>query len=355
MKTKTKGTLLLSAAMLGTVMYMPLNQEKALAAPKKGAPLDHSWLLQFGRTDAQVMQLQSYLKAFHYYDGAIDGFFGLMTRQAVSIYQRNHALKIDGVAGPETSRHLRLSTEIRFANQEDRTATIQQGENNPEQALIAAAQSPTLKGSSIQLLKEGAKGASVKKTQQVLEEYGYYQGVDGIFGPRTTAAVKQFQQAHGLQVDGIIGPETKKALKAPQVKAAAISAEPEEQQVEQQVEQPVQNSLIQTALSLQGIPYAWGGTSTAGFDCSGFIQYVFRQHNKQLPRTTRELFRSGQSVSQLKTGDLVFFSTAQSGPSHAGIYLGNRQFIHAGSSTGVTVSSLDQPYWSHRYLGGKRF
>ncbi|MFC0559938.1 C40 family peptidase [Halalkalibacter alkalisediminis] len=115
------------------------------------------------------------------------------------------------------------------------------------------------------------------------------------------------------------------------------------------------SNLTKTASSLKGTPYVLGGTSPVGFDCSGFIQYVFNKHGKNLPRTTTDLYQEGQPVSNLQPGDIVFFTTYKNGSFHAGIYLGDRSFIHAGSSTGVTTASLEQPYWSQRYLGAKRF
>lgn len=112
--------------------------------------------------------------------------------------------------------------------------------------------------------------------------------------------------------------------------------------------------VVQTAKSLRGVPYAWGGTTPRGFDCSGYLNYVFAQHNISLPRTTADIWAYGTSVSSPSIGDIVFFETYKPGPSHAGIYIGNNQFIHASSSSGVTISSLGESYWKARYLGVKK-
>lgn len=111
-----------------------------------------------------------------------------------------------------------------------------------------------------------------------------------------------------------------------------------------------------TAKSYLGTPYVWAGTTPSGFDCSGYIQYVFKQHGINLPRTTAQQFNVGTSVSKanLQKGDLVFFETYKKGPSHVGIYLGNGQFINASSSKGVSIASINSSYWSERYLGAKR-
>jgi len=106
-----------------------------------------------------------------------------------------------------------------------------------------------------------------------------------------------------------------------------------------------------------GVPYRWGGTGGNGFDCSGFIYAMFRQFGITLPRTSFEMFGVGQPVSSsdLRPGDLVFFTTYRPGPSHVGIYLGAGQFIHASSAGGRRrIDSLHEGYYRTRFIGARR-
>jgi cell wall-associated NlpC family hydrolase len=116
-------------------------------------------------------------------------------------------------------------------------------------------------------------------------------------------------------------------------------------------------ALASTALSLRGAPYRNGGTTPQGFDCSGFVQYVYRQYGVAMPRETREQFRVGNKLrrSQLAPGDLVFFTTIAPGASHVGIALDRDRFVHAPSERGVVrVERLSSEYWSRRYVGARR-
>jgi cell wall-associated NlpC family hydrolase len=117
-------------------------------------------------------------------------------------------------------------------------------------------------------------------------------------------------------------------------------------------------ALSGTALSLRGSPYRFGGGDPAtGFDCSGFVRYVYEQHGVPMPREVREQFRVGKTVdrSRLEPGDLVFFSTVAPGASHVGIMIGGDQFVHAPSERGVVrVETLTSQYWASRYVGAKR-
>lgn len=113
--------------------------------------------------------------------------------------------------------------------------------------------------------------------------------------------------------------------------------------------------LTRSALKFLGVPYVFGGTSTSGFDCSGYVQHVFATLGIALPRTADAQFDAGHRVvGGMKPGDLVFFQTYEPGPSHVGIYLGGGKFVHA-SSHGVMVSRLSESYWAARFIGAKRF
>ena len=115
--------------------------------------------------------------------------------------------------------------------------------------------------------------------------------------------------------------------------------------------------LRKSAYGFLGTRYRFGGTSRSGIDCSSFVQQVFGELEVSLPRTAREQFRVGSAVApgDLQKGDLIFFSTYASYPSHVGIYLGNNKMIHASSmSRKVVISSMDTSYYRSRFLGAKR-
>lgn len=114
--------------------------------------------------------------------------------------------------------------------------------------------------------------------------------------------------------------------------------------------------VLSFAARFLGTPYVWGGTSPSpGFDCSGYIQYVYRNSGISLNRTSEQQFNNGVSVSrsELRPGDLVFFHTYTSGASHVGIYAGNNTMINS-SNGGVSYDDMSNSYWAARYLGARR-
>lgn len=107
----------------------------------------------------------------------------------------------------------------------------------------------------------------------------------------------------------------------------------------------------------KGTPYRLGGMDRRGVDCSGFVYRVFDDlYGMKLPRTTENQAELGYSISrdELQVADLVFFKTGWR-TRHVGIYIGGDQFLHASTSRGVTISSLDNPYWNRRYWTSRRF
>ena len=107
-----------------------------------------------------------------------------------------------------------------------------------------------------------------------------------------------------------------------------------------------------------GVAYRFGGADPRGFDCSGLVQYSYKQAGLRLPRTTQALFRASQLVDpkHLQAGDLVFFTISSKKIAHVGIYADNNRFIHAPSSgKGVSYASLENPYWKNRLVAVGRF
>lgn len=117
-----------------------------------------------------------------------------------------------------------------------------------------------------------------------------------------------------------------------------------------------QTKLQSEVTQLVGTPYKWGGATVSGFDCSGFILYIFDKYNLDLPRTSVSQAEAGVHVDQddLRLGDLVFFNTSGRGISHAGIYIGNDEFAHASTSRGVRISKLSESYYKNRYVTARR-
>ncbi|MEC0230361.1 MULTISPECIES: C40 family peptidase [Paenibacillus] len=117
-----------------------------------------------------------------------------------------------------------------------------------------------------------------------------------------------------------------------------------------------QAKLDETVDGLLGIPYKDAGTTTKGFDCSGFTRYVFDQFGIDLPHSSSAQDKEGFWVdkSDLRKGDLVFFNTGGKGISHVGIYLGNGEFIHSASDEGIVKNKLSESYYAKRYVSARR-
>lgn len=204
-------------------------------------------------------------------------------------------------------------------------------------------------------LESDVKGEDVKLLQQRLQVMGFLHidDIDSTYGPKTKQAVLNFQEVYKLQADGIAGAGTieainqalsgNKRMKRPQVSRSGANSKGQD--------------LISTAKRYIGTPYRFGGTTSKGFDCSGFTQAVFKSQGISIPRATsgQSGFGTKVSRSELQTGDLVIFSgTYKAGPSHAGIYIGNGDFIHSSSARGVTISSLNENYYSKHFSYGRR-
>jgi len=115
--------------------------------------------------------------------------------------------------------------------------------------------------------------------------------------------------------------------------------------------------VISTALEFLGVPYRNGGSDPSGFDCSGFVQWVFGRYGRALPREVRDQYRVGRRIDldEVRAGDLMFFETVSRGASHVGIALGNGRFVHAPSSRGVVrVEPYTASYWARRFVGARR-
>ena len=219
-------------------------------------------------------------------------------------------------------------------------------------------------------LARNSRGSDVLTLQKKLYLIGYdITELDGVFGNETERAVAAFQHDNHISVTGVVTNATWRALKkakekkgrnlpAPKVTTSYVdtSQNPSLAPYGKTFISGSQGAaIVSTAEQFIGTPYVFGGTTPSGFDCSGLVQYVFKQNGLTIPRLADEQYELGKAAktSQLTAGDLVFFTTYMEGVSHCGIYVGNRKFLHA-SSHGVRIDSLDNEYWNPRFVGARK-
>ncbi len=193
-------------------------------------------------------------------------------------------------------------------------------------------------------LQVGDQGNEVAEVQTALSRLGYDVVPDGAYGPGTAAAVRAFELANGLETDGVVGPIVYEALLGrtmPEIHRG---------------DSAIVRRLTSIALQYVGVPYVYGGSTPDGFDCSGFVRYVYQQAGISLPRVADDQYLMGTPVSpaNLRTGDLVFFVDDSGELSHVGMYLQDGQFIHASIHTGIDFDSLHRDWRREHYLGARR-
>lgn len=184
----------------------------------------------------------------------------------------------------------------------------------------------------------------LKVAQQKLKVLGFSEEKpSGKMTQATTTALKSFQKQHSLKAHGELDDATYHKLTW-----EAFSIEG--------IQKLQGKEVVAKAAKYKGVPYVFGGTTPKGFDCSGYVQYVFKDCKAELPRLADEQALKGVFVTQrqLRPGDLVFFTTYLPGASHVGIYAGSGKFWSASSSRGVVLSSLQDDYWKSRYYGARR-
>ncbi|ASS74580.1 hypothetical protein CIG75_05950 [Tumebacillus algifaecis] len=188
------------------------------------------------------------------------------------------------------------------------------------------------------LLKQGYSGYAVRQLQTNLKTLGYYKygKITGYYGTITKQAVRNFQLAYSIHADGVAGSVTTREI------SHAI----------------LKRKMIADTTHYTGIKYVWGGASPSkGFDCSGFVHYMFRKFGVSVPRTTSSgMYKFGRPINRwkLRPGDLVFFAIEGKHISHVGFYLGNNKFISATSSKGIWVYSMNNSFWGPHFVGARR-
>lgn len=302
--------------------------------------------MQYGEHGQMVRIVQQKLQTLSYYDDDIDGEYGVFTEHSLKKFQKEHDIDMNGQVDHSTKEGLIHAEKQVYLDQlKELSGSVQLGMHNEDVEII----------------------------QESLKYFGYYEGeIDGIYGPLTTKALEIAEDEYDLSLTDEVTEDDMEQLyedtaetqdetgdieaeDTDETEDAELNTEAESGEGDiQQIETKETTSVVETAQSLIDTPYVWGGDSVDGFDCSGFIHYVYEEQGITTPRTVSDIWNFADPVDEPSVGDLVFFETYKPGPSHMGVYLGNGEFIHASESSGVTKSELDASYWQDRYLGAKR-
>lgn len=316
-------------------------------------------VLQKGMSHNDIETLQQSLTDLGYfeYDG-LTTYFGVHTENAVRGFQTKVELEANGIFDAATYQALVNAMNTSEENTyEENTILEEEALENEDEAAEDVSDEDTDKYKLVldRNLKLGDSGLDVNALQEVLKALGYLkiENTTNYFGTQTEAALNIFQENQGLEVDGSAGSQTVQSLNRQLLRRGLKISMPNRSS---QGRQTLGDPIISTAKKYIGVRYRSGGTTANGFDCSGFTQFVFNQHNISIPRDTSKQATVGTQLSkaELQIGDLIIFkNTYKKGPSHAGIYVGNGQFIHASTSRGVRIDHMDDNYWGGRFHSGR--
>jgi cell wall-associated NlpC family hydrolase len=245
-------------------------------------------------------------------------YYGTATKYAVELFQRQHDLKQDGVAGPQT-------LDLLFS-----------------------------KNAKKYTLLEGTSGNDVDALQRQLVDLGYLSKATGYYGSKTVEAVKDFQKRNGLTVDGKTGEQTLALIYSPNAKQSASK-----------VQAARRSANIKTFVSLAkeqlGDKYVLGAVGPNSFDCSGLVYYCLREAGSSRGRYNAAGYAQVSdwekitSMDNLEIGDLLFFSTGGKAVGHVGIYVGNGEMVDASSSNGKVVRrSCKTAFWTKNFVYARR-
>lgn len=295
--------------------------------------------LQNGDNALTVGDVQRRLMELGYADfDEITSYYGSMTEDAVSRFQRANKLKVDGVAGPSTLQRMFSSSAAEYS------------------------------------LNPNDEGNDIITLQKRLAELNYFdKDTTGYYGSYTEQAVSDFQKRNNLTVDGVAGPKTLDKIYSPDAKEASSassstpstpstssSTKPKETKKASSSNNDA-DSAVALALSKVGCRYVWSTEGPNTFDCSGLVYYMLNNSGVSVSRLNAAGFAQESSwdkitsIGDLKKGDLVFFrSPSSSRICHVAIYIGNGQIVHAATSkTGVKVSDLSS-YYQNNFVLGRR-
>ncbi len=275
--------------------------------------------LKPGDENERVQALQERLMELNYL--ALDEstlLYGPATKYGVELFQRQHGLQQDGIAGPEM------------------LALVFSNDAQPYSLL------------------EGTSGADVTSMQQQLADLGYMSKVTGYYGSETAEAVKAFQERNNLTVDGKTGEQTLDLIYSPE-------AVPSETKVKSERRRANIREMIKVAEKQLGKKYILGTSGTSTFDCSGLVYYCLKQAGSSRGRYNAagyskvDDWKAITSMDDLQIGDLLFFSTNGKKVGHTGIYVGNGMMIDASSSHGEVIKrSCTSSFWTRNFVIARR-